>query len=182
MNGSYEEFKRSATQQTPNAGYNRLATFKKRQFYQTSPRKASVVRTISSSNGAAHDPIAVIGTGLFGTALAERLLADGFPVRVYNRTREKAEPLLARGAKWSDNPLKECQRIIFSLYTTAQVVQVLEQMHSGLEPGQIFWIQARATRIIQPPWGANSPEMASSISKRLFRAQASRRAITKPRH
>ena len=96
------------------------------------------MRTISSSNGAAQEPIAVIGTGLFGTALAERLLADGFPVRVYNRTREKADPLLARGAKWSDNPLKECRRIIFSLYTTAQVVQVLEQMHSGLEPGQIL--------------------------------------------
>ena len=96
-----------------------------------------MVGTISSSNGSAHHPVAVIGTGLFGTALAERLLADGFPVTVYNRTREKADPLLARGAKWSDNPLKECQRIIFSLYTTEQVVQVLEQMHTGLEPGQI---------------------------------------------
>jgi 3-hydroxyisobutyrate dehydrogenase-like beta-hydroxyacid dehydrogenase len=95
------------------------------------------VRTISSGIGAVRDPIAVIGTGLFGTALADRLLADGFPVTVYNRTREKADPLLARGAKWSDNPLKECRRIIFSLYTTAQVVQVLEQLHSGLKPGQI---------------------------------------------
>jgi 3-hydroxyisobutyrate dehydrogenase-like beta-hydroxyacid dehydrogenase len=96
------------------------------------------VRTIPSRNGSAQYPVAVIGTGLLGTALAERLLADGFPVTVYNRTREKADPLLARGAKWSDNPLKECRRIIFSLYSTAQVVQVLEQMHSGLEPGQII--------------------------------------------
>ena len=51
------------------------------------------------------EPVGLIGTGLFGTALAERLLADGFPVVVYNRTRAKADPLLARGAKWSDNPL-----------------------------------------------------------------------------
>jgi 3-hydroxyisobutyrate dehydrogenase-like beta-hydroxyacid dehydrogenase len=94
--------------------------------------------TFGSKNCSPRPPVAVIGTGLFGTALAERLLADGFPVTVHNRTREKADPLLARGAKWSDNPLKECRRIIFSVYTTEQVAQVLEQMHAGLEPGQII--------------------------------------------
>jgi 3-hydroxyisobutyrate dehydrogenase-like beta-hydroxyacid dehydrogenase len=82
--------------------------------------------------------VGLVGTGLFGTALVERLLADGYPVRVYNRTREKANPLLARGAKWSDNPLKECRRIIFSLFTTEQVVQVLDQMKSGLKPQQVI--------------------------------------------
>jgi len=44
------------------------------------------------------EPVGVIGTGLFGTALAERLLAGGFPTVVYNRTRAKAESLLERGA------------------------------------------------------------------------------------
>ena len=83
-------------------------------------------------------PIGVIGTGLFGTALAERLLADGYPVLVHNRTRSKADPLLVRGAHWSDNPLLDCQRVIFSLFTTEQVGQVLEQMNSGLQPGQIL--------------------------------------------
>jgi 3-hydroxyisobutyrate dehydrogenase-like beta-hydroxyacid dehydrogenase len=89
-------------------------------------------------NGSPQVPIGLIGTGLFGTALAERLLADGFAVRVYNRTPKKAEPLLARGAKWSDNPLKECQRVVFSVYTTDQVGQILEQMRTGLTPGQII--------------------------------------------
>jgi 3-hydroxyisobutyrate dehydrogenase-like beta-hydroxyacid dehydrogenase len=93
---------------------------------------------IPSRNGSAKQPVAVIGTGLFGTALVERLLADGFPVRIYNRTRQKADPLLALGAKWSDNPLKECQRIIFSVYTTAQVTQMLELMQAGLKSGQII--------------------------------------------
>jgi 3-hydroxyisobutyrate dehydrogenase-like beta-hydroxyacid dehydrogenase len=83
-------------------------------------------------------PIGVVGTGLFGTALAERLLADGYPVLVHNRTRSKADPLLERGAKWSDNPLAECDRIVFSLFTTEQVEQVLEQMNSGLRSGQIL--------------------------------------------
>jgi 3-hydroxyisobutyrate dehydrogenase-like beta-hydroxyacid dehydrogenase len=89
-------------------------------------------------NQSGRQSVGLVGTGLFGTAVAERLLADGFPVRVYNRTREKADPLLARGAEWSDNPLKECRRIIFSLYTTEQVAGVLDQMQAGLQPGQII--------------------------------------------
>jgi 3-hydroxyisobutyrate dehydrogenase-like beta-hydroxyacid dehydrogenase len=92
----------------------------------------------ASGNGSVQQPIGLVGTGLFGTALAERLLAAGFTLRVHNRTREKVDPLLAKGAKWSDNPLDECQRIIFSVYTTEQVGGLLEQMHSGLKLGQII--------------------------------------------
>ena len=49
--------------------------------------------------------IGVIGLGLMGTALTERLLEHGYRLAVWNRTREKAAPLLAQGAEWSDNPL-----------------------------------------------------------------------------
>jgi 3-hydroxyisobutyrate dehydrogenase-like beta-hydroxyacid dehydrogenase len=84
------------------------------------------------------EPIGVVGTGLLGSALAERLLAEGFPTFVYNRTRSKTEPLVARGAIWSDNPLAECRRVVFSLFTTEQVGQVLEQMSSGLRAGQVI--------------------------------------------
>jgi 3-hydroxyisobutyrate dehydrogenase-like beta-hydroxyacid dehydrogenase len=84
------------------------------------------------------EPVGLVGTGLFGTAVADRLLGGGFPVRVHNRTREKADPLLARGATWSDNPLKECRQTIFCLFTTEQVAQVVEAMSNGLTPGQII--------------------------------------------
>ncbi len=40
----------------------------------------------------------LIGLGNMGTAVAERLLEAGFPLVVYNRTRQKAEPLEAGGA------------------------------------------------------------------------------------
>lgn len=96
-----------------------------------------MTRTCGSNNGSARPAVAVIGTGLFGTALAERLLADGYPVFVHNRTKTKADPLLARGARWSDNPLRECQRVIFSVYTTDQVAEILERFNS-LRPGQIL--------------------------------------------
>ncbi len=32
-----------------------------------------------------------------------------------HRTREKAQPLLAQGANWSDNPLAVCDRVVISL-------------------------------------------------------------------
>jgi 3-hydroxyisobutyrate dehydrogenase-like beta-hydroxyacid dehydrogenase len=84
------------------------------------------------------EPIGLVGTGLFGTALAERLLEDRFPVLVHNRARAKADPLLARGAVWSDNPLAECQRVIFALFTTDQVAQVFERMNSRPLEGRII--------------------------------------------
>ena len=82
--------------------------------------------------------IGVIGLGLMGAALTERLLEQGHRVAVWNRTRSKADPLLARGAEWSDNPVAACQRVIVSLYTTEVVVQVLEEMQGGLRAGQII--------------------------------------------
>jgi 3-hydroxyisobutyrate dehydrogenase-like beta-hydroxyacid dehydrogenase len=83
------------------------------------------------------EPIGLVGTGLFGTALAERLLDERFPLLVHNRTRAKADPLLARGAVWSDNPLADCQRVIFALFTSDQVEQVFEQMNSRPLAGRI---------------------------------------------
>jgi len=46
--------------------------------------------------------VAFIGTGVMGRSMAGHLLAAGHPVHVYNRTRSKAEPLLAKGAVWHD--------------------------------------------------------------------------------
>lgn len=83
-------------------------------------------------------PIGVIGLGLLGSAIAERLLGDGYGVLVHNRTRAKAEPLIERGAVWSDNPLAECDRIIISLYTSDVVAKVIEQLEDGLHDGQIL--------------------------------------------
>ena len=82
--------------------------------------------------------IGVIGLGLMGTALTERLLEHGYRVVVWNRSRDKAAPLLAQGAEWSDNPLTSCVRVIISLYTTEVVEEVLGQMDSGLHADQIL--------------------------------------------
>ena len=48
--------------------------------------------------------IAFVGTGVMGKSMAGHLIAAGHEVRVHTRTRAKAEPLLAAGARWADSP------------------------------------------------------------------------------
>ncbi|MGO9045981.1 MAG: NAD(P)-dependent oxidoreductase [Xanthobacteraceae bacterium] len=49
-------------------------------------------------------PVAFIGLGLMGGHMAGHILAAGHPLHVYNRTRTKADALVARGAIWHDDP------------------------------------------------------------------------------
>jgi 3-hydroxyisobutyrate dehydrogenase len=44
--------------------------------------------------------VGFVGTGVMGAAMAGHLLDAGYGLRVFNRTRAKAEPLIARGATW----------------------------------------------------------------------------------
>src|SRR4051794_5293097 len=48
--------------------------------------------------------IAFIGLGRMGTGMCGRLLEAGHDVTVSNRTHVKAEPLVARGARWAATP------------------------------------------------------------------------------
>lgn len=45
-----------------------------------------------------------IGTGVMGASMAGHLLAAGNEVHVYNRTKERAMPLVGKGAVWEDTP------------------------------------------------------------------------------
>ncbi len=46
--------------------------------------------------------IGFIGTGVMGKSMAGHLLAGGFTLNVYNRTKSKAQELIDRGATWHD--------------------------------------------------------------------------------
>ncbi|MBV8883458.1 MAG: NAD(P)-dependent oxidoreductase [Chroococcidiopsidaceae cyanobacterium CP_BM_RX_35] len=49
-------------------------------------------------------PIGFIGLGNMGLAMATNLVQAGYTLQVYNRTAEKAQPLIAQGAKLGDRP------------------------------------------------------------------------------
>ena len=48
--------------------------------------------------------VGVIGLGLMGSAFASNLLSRGYEVHVYNRTEQKAQPLVAKGAIFHPSP------------------------------------------------------------------------------
>ncbi|HWC88404.1 MAG TPA: NAD(P)-binding domain-containing protein, partial [Pirellulales bacterium] len=45
-----------------------------------------------------------IGTGVMGSSMCGHLLAKGYAVTVFNRSKNRAEALLAKGAHWADSP------------------------------------------------------------------------------
>ncbi len=59
--------------------------------------------------------IAVLGTGIMGAAMARNLLSAGMEVRVWNRSREKAEPLADDGATVKDSPAEAAEGAGFVL-------------------------------------------------------------------
>lgn len=48
--------------------------------------------------------IALLGIGIMGSGMASNWLKAGFDLTVYNRTRSKAEPFAAQGARIADTP------------------------------------------------------------------------------
>jgi 3-hydroxyisobutyrate dehydrogenase len=48
--------------------------------------------------------VALLGLGLMGSGMARRLLGAGFPLTVYNRTPDRASPLVAEGARLASSP------------------------------------------------------------------------------
>jgi 3-hydroxyisobutyrate dehydrogenase len=48
--------------------------------------------------------VGFIGLGVMGKSMAKNLLHAGYPLMVYNRTKEKARELMDLGAEWVDTP------------------------------------------------------------------------------
>ena len=66
---------------------------------------------------AGHTRVGWIGTGVMGASMCGHLLRAGFETRVWNRTRAKADGLLAAGATWADSAagLAERSDVVFTM-------------------------------------------------------------------
>ncbi|HZC19913.1 MAG TPA: NAD(P)-dependent oxidoreductase [Rubrobacteraceae bacterium] len=78
-----------------------------------------------------NNTVAVFGTGLMGAAMARNLLAAGMGVRVWNRTREKAEPLADDGARVANSPAEAAEGADFVLTMLADADTVAEVVGEG---------------------------------------------------
>ena len=81
--------------------------------------------------------IALLGTGLLGTAIGHRLLQQGMTLRVWNRTPERCEALLTKGARAIQTlagAAEGCDAVITVLRdgtATAAVVEALGPLHQS---------------------------------------------------
>ena len=85
-----------------------------------------------------------IGTGLMGASLCGHLLAAGYRLTVFTRTRARAEALLARGAVWADSPraVAASADVVFTMVGTPgdvrEVVLGRDGVLAGAAPGSML--------------------------------------------
>ncbi|MCU9594697.1 NAD(P)-dependent oxidoreductase [Caldibacillus thermolactis] len=78
--------------------------------------------------------VGFVGLGVMGKSMAGHILAAGYPLFVYTRTKSKAEPLLQKGAKWADSSkeLAEKASVIFTIVGFPQDVEEVYLGENGL--------------------------------------------------
>ncbi len=83
--------------------------------------------------------VGFVGLGLMGAAIARRLLAAGIPLVVYNRTAERARPLVEAGAARADRPVEVGRRassgVVFVMVSDFAAVRSVLFGRGGLARG-----------------------------------------------
>jgi 3-hydroxyisobutyrate dehydrogenase-like beta-hydroxyacid dehydrogenase len=81
--------------------------------------------------------IAIVGLGSMGSAIAGSLLAQGHELCVYNRTRERAEPLRARGARVANSAAEAARatEVVFSMLADDAAVEGATFGEAGILTG-----------------------------------------------
>ena len=85
-----------------------------------------------------------IGTGVMGLSMCNHVLSKGYAVTVYNRSKSKAQPLLAGGANWAESPLAvtEQSEVVFTMVGFPEDVREVYFGQSGIlvgsKPGTIL--------------------------------------------
>ena len=90
--------------------------------------------------------IGFIGLGIMGSRMAANLLKKGHELVVYNRSKDKAQALLADGADWADSPAEVAKRvnILFTMLSKPDAVAevALIGTHAFLDklPPRSLWV------------------------------------------
>jgi 3-hydroxyisobutyrate dehydrogenase len=85
-----------------------------------------------------------VGLGAMGSRLARRLLEARYTVVGYNRTRDKAKPLIEAGLRALDSPrhVAEASDVVFSMVTDDAALRAValerDGILAGLRPGAVF--------------------------------------------
>ena len=89
--------------------------------------------------------VALLGPGTMGAGMARNIAGAGIPLRVWNRTRSRAEPLTDSGALVADTAaeaVRGAHVVITMLFDVDSVVAALESARDGLAPGTVLLQQS----------------------------------------
>jgi 3-hydroxyisobutyrate dehydrogenase len=87
--------------------------------------------------------VALLGTGIMGAGMARNIAGAGIPLRVWNRSREKALPLADAGATVCATPAEAVEGagiVLTMLFDTDAVAGTMREAAPGLEQDAI-WLQ-----------------------------------------
>lgn len=78
--------------------------------------------------------IGFIGTGVMGVSMCGRMMAEGYSMTVYNRTKSKAQSLIEKGAKWVNTPAEVAAQsdIVFTIVGYPQDVEEVYFGENGI--------------------------------------------------
>ena len=81
--------------------------------------------------------IGFVGLGAMGALIVPRLMAAGHHITGWNRSREKATPLIAAGMAFADTPraVAAGSEIVFSIVTDSDAVKSLALRENGIISG-----------------------------------------------
>lgn len=81
--------------------------------------------------------VGFVGLGTMGSGIARRLLDAGHEVTGWNRTRAKAEPLLASGMRWGASPreVAEASEVVFTMVTNTDALHAVTTGEDGILSG-----------------------------------------------
>jgi 3-hydroxyisobutyrate dehydrogenase len=84
-----------------------------------------------------------IGTGVMGRWMCQHIIEKGYRATVYNRSRDKAKPLLDAGAAWADSPRAVAERsdVVFAIVGFPKDVREVflgpQGILAGSRPGMV---------------------------------------------
>ncbi|PIC97024.1 oxidoreductase [Sporosarcina sp. P26b] len=107
------------------------------------------------------EKISFIGTGVMGSSIVKHLLDASYDVTVFTRTKSKAEPLVALGAKWTDNVAESIKDadIIFTMIGMPSDVEEVYLSEQGI------FANSRPSQIVVD-MTTSSPELAITIAEK----------------
>ena len=81
--------------------------------------------------------VGFVGLGAMGSGIAQRLVDAGHTLVVWNRTRAKADDLLAAGAEWADTPREVAEQcdVVFTMLTNTAAIEGAAHGEDGLLAG-----------------------------------------------